>query len=196
MTKPTRPSSSAHLLEAGEYRYDLSDHHGPSLYYLSLPLRAGHLGKVAARAERDHPPARDGVVRPGDDPPFPALHPDDGAGRRGLELSRPGRVSRDDLFQPVLHPGDAARLFPGRFRGLGLALPAPSRLGLGGRRRPLRGHDVRDQGDVHHRLRRRRRGFRPGGRVERGPETRGRHSIIIVITFVFIIFLILFFFGR
>ncbi len=27
-----------HLLEAGEYRYDLSDHHGPSLYYLSLPF--------------------------------------------------------------------------------------------------------------------------------------------------------------
>jgi uncharacterized protein (TIGR03663 family) len=26
------------LLEKGEYRYDLSDHHGPSLYYLTLPL--------------------------------------------------------------------------------------------------------------------------------------------------------------
>ncbi|MGD2295810.1 MAG: TIGR03663 family protein [Candidatus Aminicenantes bacterium] len=26
------------LLESGEYRYDKSDHHGPSLYYLSLPL--------------------------------------------------------------------------------------------------------------------------------------------------------------
>ena len=26
------------LLEKGEYRYDQSDHHGPSLYYLTLPL--------------------------------------------------------------------------------------------------------------------------------------------------------------
>ena len=32
------------LLEKGEYRYDKSDHHGPSLYYLSLPL-AKALGK-------------------------------------------------------------------------------------------------------------------------------------------------------
>ena len=26
------------LLEKGEYRYDENDHHGPSLYYLPLPL--------------------------------------------------------------------------------------------------------------------------------------------------------------
>jgi uncharacterized protein (TIGR03663 family) len=26
------------LLETGEYRYDKEDHHGPSLYYFSLPL--------------------------------------------------------------------------------------------------------------------------------------------------------------
>ena len=26
------------LLETGQYRYDMSDHHGPSLYYLSLPV--------------------------------------------------------------------------------------------------------------------------------------------------------------
>jgi uncharacterized protein (TIGR03663 family) len=32
------------LLEKGEYRYDQTDHHGPSLYYLSLPL-AKALGK-------------------------------------------------------------------------------------------------------------------------------------------------------
>jgi uncharacterized protein (TIGR03663 family) len=27
----------AHLLETGEYRYDASEHHGPTLYYLTLP---------------------------------------------------------------------------------------------------------------------------------------------------------------
>jgi hypothetical protein len=26
------------LLETGEYRYDRSDHHGPTLYYLTLPV--------------------------------------------------------------------------------------------------------------------------------------------------------------
>jgi uncharacterized protein (TIGR03663 family) len=41
------------LLEKGEYRYDKADHHGPSLYYLSLPL-ARILGRdtLAALDER------------------------------------------------------------------------------------------------------------------------------------------------
>jgi uncharacterized protein (TIGR03663 family) len=41
------------LLERGEYRYDKSDHHGPSLYYLSLPLaRALGAETLAALSER------------------------------------------------------------------------------------------------------------------------------------------------
>ena len=39
-TRRTRRSSSATLLERGEYRYDAHDHHGPTLYYLSLPAAA------------------------------------------------------------------------------------------------------------------------------------------------------------
>ena len=35
------------LLEKGEYRYDRADHHGPSLYYLSLPF-ARALGEFGA----------------------------------------------------------------------------------------------------------------------------------------------------
>ena len=31
------------LLERGEYRYDAHDHHGPTLYYLSLPDVRRHL---------------------------------------------------------------------------------------------------------------------------------------------------------
>ena len=31
------------LLEKGEYRYDKNDHHGPSLYYLTLPAGLGAL---------------------------------------------------------------------------------------------------------------------------------------------------------
>ena len=47
------------LLETGEYRYDRNDHHGPTLYYLTLPsawLRGQHdtasLDEWTLRAER------------------------------------------------------------------------------------------------------------------------------------------------
>ena len=41
------------LLERGEYRYDKADHHGPSLYYLSLPFaRALGADRLAALSER------------------------------------------------------------------------------------------------------------------------------------------------
>jgi len=41
------------LLERGEYRYDKADHHGPSLYYLTLPFaRASGADKLAALSER------------------------------------------------------------------------------------------------------------------------------------------------
>ena len=44
------------LLERGEYRYDRNDHHGPSLYYLSLPftraLGAESLAELSERALR------------------------------------------------------------------------------------------------------------------------------------------------
>ncbi len=44
------------LLERGEYRYDRADHHGPSLYYLSLPLArflgAGRLADLNERTLR------------------------------------------------------------------------------------------------------------------------------------------------
>lgn len=36
------------LLENGEYRYDKADHHGPSLYYLSLPVAAAAGRKTLA----------------------------------------------------------------------------------------------------------------------------------------------------
>ncbi len=36
------------LLEAGEYHYDRSDHHGPSLYYLSLPFALAGSGRSLA----------------------------------------------------------------------------------------------------------------------------------------------------
>jgi uncharacterized protein (TIGR03663 family) len=42
------------LLERGEYRYDKSDHHGPSLYYLTLPLaRALGAKTLAGLSESD-----------------------------------------------------------------------------------------------------------------------------------------------
>lgn len=42
------------LLERGEYRYDPSDHHGPSLYYLTLPLvRVAGISRLADLNESD-----------------------------------------------------------------------------------------------------------------------------------------------
>jgi uncharacterized protein (TIGR03663 family) len=39
------------LLERGEYRYDPLDHHGPSLYYLTLPLARVLAGRTLAAAD-------------------------------------------------------------------------------------------------------------------------------------------------
>lgn len=39
------------LLEEGRYRYDPEDHHGPSLYYLSLPVVRSFSGSDIARVE-------------------------------------------------------------------------------------------------------------------------------------------------
>ena len=47
------------LLERGEYRYDAHDHHGPTLYYLTLPaawLRGQH---TLASLDERHAPRRD-----------------------------------------------------------------------------------------------------------------------------------------
>ena len=49
------------LLERGEYRYDSYDHHGPTLYYFSLPF-AWLRGQVDARlARRTDASRRDGA---------------------------------------------------------------------------------------------------------------------------------------
>ena len=42
------------LLERGEYRYDAHDHHGPTLYYLSLPAALAARPGDARRARRAH----------------------------------------------------------------------------------------------------------------------------------------------
>ncbi len=39
------------LLERGEYRYDPRDHHGPSLYYLTLPVARALTGRTLAAAD-------------------------------------------------------------------------------------------------------------------------------------------------
>ncbi|MCK7496472.1 MAG: hypothetical protein MZW92_40380 [Comamonadaceae bacterium] len=99
------------LLETGDYRYDRHDHHGPTLYYLTLPAglaaRAAHAG-VARRTDAARAvPAVFGAgllllflplvrgIRP-------ARRRRGGAPRR--------RLAGADLLQPVLHPGIAPRL--------------------------------------------------------------------------------------
>ena len=61
------------LLEPGEYRYDAHDHHGPTLYYLTLP--AAWLRGQTTLASLDERTLRGvtAVVRRGDDPAAPAL---------------------------------------------------------------------------------------------------------------------------
>ena len=52
------------LLERGEYRYDPADHHGPSLYYLSLPFAlatSGHSGAALSETTLRLVPALFGV---------------------------------------------------------------------------------------------------------------------------------------
>ena len=73
------------LLERGEYRYDAHDHHGPTLYYLTLP--AAWLRGQTTLASLDERTLRGvhGGVRRGDDPAAAAAvgghRPDGGRGR-------------------------------------------------------------------------------------------------------------------
>ena len=84
------------LLETGDYRYDRHDHHGPTLYYLTLPaawLRGQHT--LASLDER--------TLRA-----VPALF---GGGLLLLFLPLARGLAGFDFLQPVLHPGIASRLF-------------------------------------------------------------------------------------
>ena len=51
------------LLETGEYRYDRTDHHGPTLYYLTLPAAWARGQRHAGLARRADRPDRAGAVR-------------------------------------------------------------------------------------------------------------------------------------
>ena len=69
------------LLEAGEYRYDPADHHGPSLYYLTWVL-AKALGRTTAGfPRRGGPPAAAGPLRRGDRRPAAPVRGRSRAGR-------------------------------------------------------------------------------------------------------------------
>ena len=98
------------LLERGEYRYDAHDHHGPTLYYLTLPaawLRGQH-----TLASLDEWTLRGvtGGVRRRDDPAAAAAarrHRPHGR-RRGRAAD--GALARDGLLLADVHPGIDVRL--------------------------------------------------------------------------------------
>jgi hypothetical protein len=51
------------LLETGEYRYDRHDHHGPTLYYLTLPFAWARGQQAAGGARRADAPDGAGRIR-------------------------------------------------------------------------------------------------------------------------------------
>ena len=148
------------LLERGDYRFDPKDHHGPTLYYLTLPAaRAAGATTLAGLDERvlRLVPAVCGAALLA---PLPSLlrRALPGGDARGGRAGR--RLAGADLLQPLLHPGDPARLFPRGSHRRGLALREEA-LGVVGHRRRGRGRpDVRDEGNEPRPLRRARGGLR------------------------------------
>ena len=159
-TKRTRRSSSGHL-ERGEYRYDAHDHHGPTLYYLTLPS-AWLRGQQDLRlvSGRSHAPRCADAVRRGNDPPVAAA---------SAGIGRPAVVTAAMLMalSPAMVFYSRMHIQEALFACFALAFvigvgrvwpPAGSRVGgddgRGGR---ARDGDERDRGD---RLAVRRRGRR------------------------------------
>ncbi len=136
------------LLETGEYRYDPQEHHGPSLYWLTLPSLWLHGRDELCRDDRNRLPHRAGRLRRGLG--AAALG---GGGRAGTRAGGPGgtvhgRLARDGLLLPLLHPGDAARLLYAGGAGRRLALRPLEEGPLGDRVRCRRRHDARHEGDL------------------------------------------------
>ena len=63
------------LLERGQYRFDPQDHHGPTLYYLTLPAAWAAREKALANPRIDMPGAEatGGVSRNFNPPPLPVI---------------------------------------------------------------------------------------------------------------------------
>ena len=95
------------LLETGRYDYDPQDHHGPSLYWLTLPaLRLRGVESFAASSEADYRivPVAFGVGMVAVAAPA-GRWAGAGADARGRGADRP--FAGHGLLLPRLHPGDA-----------------------------------------------------------------------------------------
>ena len=181
----------ARLLEQGLYQYDPEEFHGPTLNYLTLiPARVGGIARYADLDERTlrSVPAVIGIL-------LVAAHillvPIVGFASGGPRRPVRGRLTRDGLLQPVLHPGDAARRVQLRGARVDLPLSADAARRMGDRGGGLGRADGGDQGNVGDRVRGRwlaRSSWRgrssEGGRRPRrrrtaggrGPRCHGRRS--------------------
>ena len=139
------------LLERGEYRYDAYDHHGPTLYYLSLP--AAWLRGQTALASLDERTIRGVTAVAGAATILllPLLSAAIGRTAVAAGAVLDGAVAGDGLLFPDVHPGiDVCLLHAGvrdrhRTRGDGRR---PRLVDAGGR---CRGPGRRDQGNLGHR---------------------------------------------
>ena len=98
------------LLEHGDYRYDVRDHHGPTLYYLTLPaawLRGQHTLASLDEATLRGVPVVFGVATILLLPLLSAASAGRAVGRRRRAH---GALARDGLLLADVHPGSAVRL--------------------------------------------------------------------------------------
>ena len=135
------------LLETGEYRYDRNDHHGPTLYYLTLPGGVGARADDAGVARRADAACRAGAVRRRVHPAAAADGPRPRARRRGGGHAAGRAVAGAHLLQPVLHPGIGPAVLRRRVPGGAGAVRGRRRRGGDDRGRRVRRAGAGDQGD-------------------------------------------------
>ena len=148
------------LYERGEYQYDTTDHHGPSLYWLTLPSLALSGAKDLAGSREVAYRIVPVIFGLGLIPLILLLT--DGLGRPAVVVAAllTAISPATGVLQPLLHPGNAAGVLHAGRAGMRVAIRSHRPPGLDPCRRGGGRHDARHERDVdplRRRGRRRRR---------------------------------------
>ena len=136
------------LYETGKYEYDTTDHHGPSLYWLTLPSLAFSGAKDLAGSREVAYRIVPVIFGLGLIPLALALGRRAGPARGGHGGVADGHFAGDGVLQPLLHPGNAPGVLHAGRAGVRVAIPSHPPPGLDPCRRGRGRHDARHERDV------------------------------------------------